>query len=304
MIYDIIVVGAGPAGITAGIYAKRANLNVAVIEKSAPGGQMIQTGEIENYTGFQKMAGADLALEMFNHGLSLGVEFIFDNVLTIKDGHIKEVVLSNQTLKTKVVIIATGAEPRRLGLKNEDMLASRGISWCAICDGPIYKNKDVVVIGGGNSAVEEGSYLASLAKSVTIVQNLAHFTADKKAVEILEKHDNVTIHFSSVVTAFLINEDNTLKGVKIRKEDKEELIILADGVFEYVGLKPTTEGFEDLGILNNFQYVTTNDKMETNKPGIYAIGDVRDKQIRQVVTATSDGAIAVQNALKYLETWG
>ena len=301
--YDIIIVGAGPAGITAGIYAKRANLKVAVIEKSAPGGQMIQTGEIENYTGFQKMAGADLALEMFNHGLSLGVEYIFDTVVDIKDGHIKEVVLSNATLKTKVVIIATGAEPRRLGVPNEDLLASRGISWCAICDGPIYKNKDVIVIGGGNSAVEEGAYLATLANSVVVVQNLAHFTADKKAVDILEKHSNVTTHFNSVVTEFLINDDQTLKGVKIKTNDEDEHIILGDGVFEYVGLKPTTEGFESLGILNEYKYIPTNEKMETNKSGIYAVGDVRDKQIRQVVTATSDGAIAVQNALKYLETW-
>lgn len=301
--YDIIVIGAGPAGITAGIYAKRANLKVAVIEKSAPGGQMVQTGEIENYTGFQKMAGADLALEMFNHGLSLGVEYIFDTVIGINDGHEKEVLLSNNTLKTKVVIIATGAEPRRLGLPNEDRLASRGISWCAICDGPIYKGKDVVVIGGGNSAVEEGSYLATLANRVEIIQNLAHFTADKKAVEILEKHNNVKAHFNSVVTEFLMNDDGTLKGVKVLTNNKEEKTILADGVFEYVGLKPTTEGFEHLGILGANQCIVTNEKMETNKPGIYAVGDVRDKQIRQVVTATSDGAIAVQNALKYIETW-
>ena len=240
---------------------------------------------------------------MFNHGLSLGVEYIFDTVVSINDGHVKEVILSNQTLKTKVVIIATGAEPRRLGLPNEDRLASRGISWCAICDGPIYKGKDVIVIGGGNSAVEEGSYLATLANSVVVVQNLAHFTADKKAIEVLEKHQNVKTHFNSIVTEFLVNEDGSLKGVKIRTNNEEEQTILADGVFEYVGLKPTTEGFEHLGILGENKCIITNEKMETNKPGIYAVGDVRDKQIRQVVTATSDGAIAVQNALKYIETW-
>ncbi|NMA05318.1 MAG: FAD-dependent oxidoreductase [Acholeplasmataceae bacterium] len=301
--YDVVVIGAGPAGITAGIYAKRANLNVVIIEKNAPGGQMINTGEIENYPGYAKIGGADLSMEMFNHSLSLNLEYIFGEVKEIKDGHIKEVILNNQVLKTKSIIIATGAVPRRLGIENEDMLAGRGISWCAICDGPFYKGKDVIIVGGGNSAVEEGTYLSTLANSVIFVQNLAEFTADKKAVEILLKRDNVKVFYNSVVKRFLVNEDSTFKGAEILINDKEVKTLLADGAFIFIGLEPATKLFEDLGILDKYKYIITNELMETNKEGIYAIGDVRKKQIRQIVTATNDGAIAVQNLLNYLKKW-
>ncbi len=301
--YDVIIIGAGPAGITAGIYAKRAGLNVVIIEKNAPGGQMINTGEIENYPGYAKVGGADLSMEMFNHSLSLGLEYMFGEVTHVKDGHIKEVTLNNQVLKTKVIIIATGAVPRRLKIENEAKLAGRGISWCAICDGPFYKGKDVIIVGGGNSAVEEGTYLSTLAKSVTFVQNLSEFTADKKAVEALLKRDNVKVYYSSIAQKFLVNEDDTFKGVEILVNDKETKTLLGDGAFIFIGLKPATEIFEGLGILDKDKYIVTNDLMETNKEGIYAIGDVRVKQIRQIVTATSDGAIAVQNALNYLKKW-
>ena len=301
--YDVVVIGAGPAGITAGIYAKRANLNVVIIEKNAPGGQMINTGEIENYPGYAKIGGADLSMEMFNHSLSLNLEYIFGEVKEIKDGYIKEVILNNQVLKTKSIIIATGAVPRRLGIENEDMLAGRGISWCAICDGPFYKGKDVIIVGGGNSAVEEGTYLSTLANSVIFVQNLAEFTADKKAVEILLKRDNVKVFYNSVVKRFLVNEDSTFKGAEILINDKEVKTLLADGAFIFIGLEPATKLFEDLGILDKYKYIITNELMETNKEGIYAIGDVRKKQIRQIVTATNDGAIAVQNLLNYLKKW-
>ncbi len=301
--YDVVIIGAGPAGITAGIYAKRANLNVVIIEKNAPGGQMINTGEIENYPGYTKVGGADLSMEMFNHSLSLGLEYMFGEVTNIKDGHIKEVTLNNQVLKTKAIIIATGAVPRRLGIENEDKLAGRGISWCAICDGPFYKGKDVIIVGGGNSAVEEGTYLSTIAKSVTFVQNLSEFTADKKAIEALLKRDNVKAYYSSVAKRFLINEDSTFKGAEILINDKETKTLLSDGAFIFIGLQPATEIFVSLGILNEYKYIITNDLMETNKEGIYAIGDVRAKQIRQIVTATSDGAIAVQNVLNYLKKW-
>ncbi len=301
--YDLIIIGAGPAGITAGIYAKRANLKCMVIEKGAPGGQMINTLEVENYTGFNKIGGADLALEMFNHGLALGVEYVFDEVIEVISQKANKVVTANNTYETKAIIIATGATPRKLGLKNEDALISRGISFCAICDGPIYKNKDVVVVGGGNSAVEEASYLASLAKSVTVVQNLKNFTADKKAIDILLSKENVNVYYESLITEFVINDENQLIGVKINRQNKSELTIKTDGVFEYIGLKPETKIFKNLNILNEYGYVLTNPKMETSIKGIYAVGDVRDKEIRQILTAANDGVIAVQNILKYLETW-
>ena len=175
-------------------------------------------------------------MEMFNHSLSLNLEYIFGEVKEIKDGHIKEVILNNQVLKTKSIIIATGAVPRRLGIENEDMLAGRGISWCAICDGPFYKGKDVIIVGGGNSAVEEGTYLSTLANSVIFVQNLAEFTADKKAVEILLKRDNVKVFYNSVVKRFLVNEDSTFKGAEILINDKEVKTLLADGAFIFIGL--------------------------------------------------------------------
>lgn len=301
MIYDLLIIGAGPAGITAGIYAKRANLKVAVIENDTPGGQMVNTAEIENYPGFKKIGGAELSLEMFNHGMALDLEFIFDDVIEVKDGKLKEIITKNNTYQTKAVIIATGATPRRLGLEHEDMLASRGISWCAICDGPLYKGKDVVVVGGGNSAVEEASYLATISNQVTLVQNLEKLTADQKAIDILLNKKNVKVYYGSLVKEFLIDDENNLIGVRIEDNNKKSTEIKADGVFEYIGLKPSTEALTNLNITNKYGYIDTDEHMQTKTKGIYAAGDVRNKNIRQISTAVNDGAIAAQSVLKYLE---
>lgn len=304
MLYDVLIIGAGPAGMTAGIYAKRANLKVAMIEKYVPGGQIVDTAEIENYTGYQKLTGYELATNMLNHTESIGVELLYDEVIEVKDlGKTKQVITNNETYETKVVIIATGAVPRRLGVENEDQLANKGISWCAICDGPMYKGKELIVVGGGNSGVEEAAYLATLATKITLIQDMPHLTADKKAQEILFEKDNVEFRYSAKVNKFLMTEDGNMKGVEITNKDGEKEEIHADGVFEYVGLIPVTDMVKDLGITNKFGNVITNEKMETKIPGIYSAGDVNQKEIRQVVTATSDGAIAVQSALKYLETW-
>ncbi|MFP4187148.1 MAG: NAD(P)/FAD-dependent oxidoreductase [Acholeplasmataceae bacterium] len=301
--YDLLIIGSGPAGMTAGIYAKRANLKVAIFEKEAPGGQLVNYKEIENYTGYKKLDGFQLALNMFNHVQDIGVEVIFDEVLNVElDGNVKRVITKNDTYETKAVIVATGNVPRRLGVEGEEELASNGISWCAICDGPIYKDRKVVVVGGGNSAVEEASYLATLASHVTIVQNLDYLTADHKAQVILRKADNVDYHFGSLVKKFL-KDENGLKGVVITNKEGKEIEIEADGVFEYVGMNPVTDMVKDLGITTEYGYITANERMETEVPGIYAAGDVIDKQIRQVVTAAADGAIAAQNVLRYLETW-
>ncbi|MFA7377040.1 MAG: FAD-dependent oxidoreductase [Acholeplasmataceae bacterium] len=302
--YDLIIIGAGPAGMTAAIYAKRANLNVVLIEKGAPGGQMVNTWEIENYTGLKKQSGADISMAMFDHVMSLGVQYEYGNVLKVEqEGNVKKVITEDKTYETKAIIVASGMLPRRLGLEHEDMLASNGVSWCAICDGPIYKGEDVVVVGGGNSAVEEASYLATLCKHVTVVQNLKELTADKKAQDILRKQKNVTIHLESVVTEFIIDEKDKLKAVKIKSDQGDEKVIETKAVFEYIGAIPVTDFLKETGVLNAYGFIDTNEKMETKVEGIYAAGDVRTKQIRQVVTATSDGAIAVQNCLKYLETW-
>lgn len=300
--YDVLIIGAGPAGMTASIYAKRANLKVAMFEKNVPGGQIVNTAEIENYTGYKKLAGFELAMHMLEHTQDLGVELIFDEVLEVIDaGKVKKIVTPNQTYETKTVLITTGTVPRRLGVEGEDELASNGISWCAICDGPIYKSRKVVVIGGGNSAVEEASYLATLATHVTVVQNLDFLTADQKAQDILKKAKNVDYRFGASIKRF-VRDENGLTGVLIENKNKQEELIAADGVFEYVGLIPVTDMLKGLDVTNEHGYVVANEKMQTKIPGIFSAGDVNVKQIRQVVTATADGAIAVQNILKYLET--
>ncbi|MDY0294925.1 MAG: FAD-dependent oxidoreductase [Acholeplasmataceae bacterium] len=303
MLYDVLIIGTGPAGITAGIYAKRANLKVAMFEKDTPGGQLSKYNEIENYTGAKKVAGYELATMMIDHAYDLDIEVIYDEVTKVEiDGNIKKVVTPSAVYETKAVIVASGNVPRRLGVENEDALAMNGISWCAICDGPLYKGRKLVVIGGGNSAVEEASYLATLATHVTVVQNLDDLTADPKAQDILRSMPNVDFRYSSVVTKFEM-ENNTLTGVTIKNTKGETETISAEGVFEYVGLIPVTTFVKDLGITNDWGYVVANEKMETKVPGVYAAGDVTVKQIRQVITAASDGAIAAQNALKYIESW-
>lgn len=301
--YDVLIIGSGPAGITAGIYAKRANLKVAMFEKDTPGGQLSKYNEIENYTGAKKVAGYELATMMIDHAYEIGVEVLYEEVTKVElDGKVKKVITPNTTYEAKAVIIATGNVPRRLGVENEDALAMNGISWCAICDGPLYKDRKVVVIGGGNSAVEEAAYLATLASHVTVVQNLAELTADPKAQDILLKQKNVDIFYSSLVDKFEM-DDKGLSGVVIKDDKGNKQTVKADGVFEYVGLIPVTDMVKDLGVTNKYGYVEVNEKMETKVEGIFGAGDVNVKQIRQVVTATADGAIAVQNCLKYLETW-
>jgi len=240
---------------------------------------------------------------MIDHAYQLDIEVIYDEVTKVEiDGQIKKVVTPSATYETKAVIIASGNVPRRLGVENEDALAMNGISWCAICDGPLYKGRKLVVVGGGNSAVEEAAYLATLATHVTVVQNLDDLTADPKAQDILRSMPNVDFRYGSVVSKFEM-ENNTLTGVTIQNKNGEKETISAEGVFEYVGLIPVTTFVKDLGITNDWGYVIANEKMETKVPGIYAAGDVTVKQIRQVITAASDGAIAAQNALKYIESW-
>jgi thioredoxin reductase (NADPH) len=301
--YDLVIIGAGPAGLTAAIYAQRANLKTIMIEKSAPGGQIVNTGEIENYTGFTKLSGGDLALNMFNHAMALGVEYGYGDVRSVqKVDNVFKIVTDQETYESKACIVASGMIQRKLGLEHEERLSANGISWCAICDGPIYKGEDVVVIGGGNSAVEESSYLATLVNHLTIVQNLPHFTADKKSIDHLNKQPNVTAYFNSLVTQFIVENDK-LTGVEITNSKTEEkTIVPCKGVFEYIGWNPNTYMLKGLNITNAWGYIEANEKMETAIPGLFAAGDVRVKQIRQVVTATADGAIAVQNVLRYLES--
>ena len=299
--YDVAIIGAGPAGMTAAIYAARANLQVLLLDKLAPGGQIVNTFEIQNYTGMGTINGAELAIKMFEHTQELGVAFDYGTVTAIQsEGNIKKLICEEgQTFKAKAVIIATGTKPRMLGVPGELNFAGTSISWCAICDGAHYRDKKVIVIGGGNSAVEEAIYLAGMAEEVTIV-TLFNLTADPLACDKLRAMPNVKIYEYYDILEF-IGEDK-FEGLKAKStKTEEEITVLADGAFEYIGLKPTAEAFKDLGILNEHGYIEADAFMATKVPGIYAAGDIISKHLRQVITACSDGAIAAQSVAKYVE---
>ena len=301
--YDVIIVGGGPAGLTASIYAVRANMKTLVLDMLAPGGQIINTNEIANYTGFGTINGAELAIKMFEHSQEVGAEFDYRTVTAIIDeGNVKKVVcLEDDTVyEASAVIIATGTRPRRLHIPGEDAHAGAGISWCAICDGAQYRGRDVVVIGGGNSAVEESIYLAGIVNRLTIV-TMFDLTADPIACDKLRAMPNVTIYPYQDVLEFLGTDK--LEGVRFKstKEDATEHTVSCDGVFEYIGLEPTASFSADLGILDRTGCIVTDAAMTTSRPGIFAAGDIIVKGLRQVATACGDGAIAANSASKYVE---
>ena len=302
--YDLVVIGAGPAGLTAAIYGVRANLSVLLLDQLAPGGQIINTNEIENYPGVGKVNGAQLAFQMFEHATELGVEFDYKTVknLEVKDDikliHTEE---SEEAIEALTVIVATGTRPRTLNVPGEEDYTGSAISWCAICDGAKYRDKNVVVIGGGNSAVDEGTYLATITKSLTIITDF-DLTADPVSCDYLRSLPNVTVHPYKTVTEF-VGEDGKLTGVKFT--DKEtgdnEQLVECDGVFEYIGAVPSTDSIKDLGITESHGFIEANERMETAIPGVFGAGDCISKHLRQVVTATADGAIAAQQAGSYLK---
>ena len=299
--YDLVVIGAGPAGMTASIYAGRANLTVLLLDKLAPGGQVINTLEVQNYPGTGIINGAELAMQMFEQTQELGVAFDYATVTQILDeGGTKTLVCEEGPVyKAKAVIIATGTKPRRLGVSGEDRFAGDSISWCAICDGAQYRCRRVVVIGGGNSAVEESLYLAGIADHLTIL-TLFDLTADPKACEKLRALPNVTIHECHEILEFVGAE--RLEAVKARcTKSAKEVIVEADGVFEYIGLEPLAEPFRNLGILDEHGYIVVDSWMQTSAPGIFGAGDINTKNLRQIVTACNDGALAAQSAARYIE---
>lgn len=304
MHYDIVIAGAGPAGMTAAIYAKRANLNVLMLDRLAPGGQIINTSEIQNYTGAGTINGAELAFKMFEHTLELGIEMEYATVTGIQDESGQKRILCLEDgceFTAEAVIIATGTKPRALHVPGEDRYAGSGISWCAICDGPTCRNKDVVVIGGGNSAVEEALYLSEIVKSLTII-TLFDLTADPIVCDKLRLLDHVSIYTFEKILEFYGGKK--IKGVRFQSTltpDAEVISLDCDGAFEYIGQIPVTKVFQDLGILDDFGYVITDDKMNTSQAGIFGAGDCIVKHLRQVITACSDGAIAAQEAAKYIK---
>ena len=292
---DLIIVGAGPAGLSACLYASRAGLDVLVLDMAAPGGKLNVTAQIENYPGVKPSPGPEIAYQMYESALSFGAKMDYQEVVEIKDcGDFKEVVTAKQTYQTKYVLIATGTKERQMHLPKENELVGRGISYCAVCDGPFFKGEDVAVIGGGNSALEEAMYLSSICQHVHLIVRRDVFRADKIIQDRLKEHENIIVHFKK--KPFEILEDNQkVKGlVLIDSETGEKEDLQVSGIFPFIGLDPMSQCVEKLGLINTQGYIDANENMETKVPGIFVAGDVRNKNLRQVVTATNDGAIAGQ----------
>lgn len=302
-VYDVIIAGAGPAGMTAAVYASRANLDTLMIERGIPGGQMANTEDVENFPGFTHILGPELSDKMFEHAKLFGADYAYGDIKEIRDdGDVKIVNAGNKQYQARTVIIATGAQYKKLGVAGEEELGGRGVSYCAVCDGAFFKEKELVVVGGGDAAVEEGVYLTRFASKVTIVHRRDRLRAQK----ILQKRafDNEKIEFIWDHTVKEIRDKDGKVGgamlVNAKTGDEQEFN--ADGVFIYIGMLPLNEAVLHLGITNENGYIETNENMETSVPGIFAAGDIREKELRQIVTATGDGSIAAQSAQAYIET--
>ncbi|MGM8366059.1 thioredoxin-disulfide reductase [Virgibacillus sp. W0181] len=301
-IYDVIIAGAGPAGMTAAVYASRANLDTLMIERGVPGGQVADTEDVENFPGFEHILGADLSNKMFEHAKKFGAEYAYGNIDGVEDhGDYKIIKAGNKVYKTKALIITTGAQYKKLGIDGESELTGRGVSYCAVCDGAFFKDKELVVIGGGDSAVEEGIYLTRFASKVTIVHRRDELRAQKIIQE--RAFNNKKIEFIWDTVAEKINgPDGKVSSVTLRNVKTDETYDHSiDGVFVYIGLVPLSEPFKSLGIVDEEGYIPSNENMETSIPGIFAAGDIREKELRQIVTATGDGSIAAETAQKYIE---
>lgn len=301
-IYDVVIIGAGPAGMTAAVYTSRANLATLMIERGIPGGQMANTEEVENYPGFDTILGPELSTKMFDHAKKFGAEYAYGDVTEIIDGEeFKTIKSGTKEYKTRAIIITTGAEYKKMGVPGEKELGGRGVSYCAVCDGAFFKQKNLVVVGGGDSAVEEGVYLTRFADKVTIVHRRDKLRAQKILQDRAFANDKIDFIWNATVKE--INEANGKVGsVTLQSTvDGTESEFTTDGVFVYIGMLPLTKPFESLGILNDAGYILANDNMETTIPGIFAAGDVREKSLRQIVTATGDGSIAAQAVQHYVE---
>ncbi|EGC26004.1 thioredoxin-disulfide reductase [Streptococcus sanguinis] len=299
--YDTIIIGAGPAGMTAALYAARSNLKVALLERGIPGGQMNNTADIENYPGYANISGPELAEKMFEPLENLGVEHLFGLVEKIEDrGDFKEIITEDERFEAKTVIIASGANHRHLGVPGEEDYNSRGVSYCAVCDGAFFRDEDLLVVGGGDSAVEEAIFLTRFAKSVTIVHRRDELRAQKVLQDRAFANEKIRFVWDSVVESIHGDERKvtgvTFKNVKTGEISQAEF----GGIFIYVGLDPVSEFAADLGITDEAGWILTDHQMKTSVAGIYAVGDVRQKDLRQITTAVGDGAIASQEAYKYL----
>ena len=301
MMYDTMIIGAGPAGMTAALYAARTNLKVALLERGIYGGQMNNTAEIENYPGYARISGPELAEKMFEPLENLGVEHLFGQVEKIEDhGDYKKIITEDEAFETKTVILASGANHRHLGVPGEEEYNSRGVSYCAVCDGAFFRDEDLLVVGGGDSAVEEAIFLTRFAKSVTIVHRRDQLRAQKLLQERAFANEKISFIWDSVVKEIKGDDRRVtsvvFENVKTGQSSESDF----GGVFVYVGLDPVSDFAKDLGICDEAGWIVTDQQMKTAIDGIYAIGDVRQKDLRQITTAVGDGAVAGQEVYKYI----
>ena len=302
MIYDVVIIGAGPGGMTAALYAARSNLSVLLLEKGLPGGQMNNTAEIENYPGFESILGPDLSMKMLAGTEKFDVALKYDTVEKIEEQDaLKKVVGSNETYLSRTVIIATGAVHRTLNVEGEEKYSGMGVSYCAVCDGAFFRNKELLVVGGGDSAVEEAIYLTQFASKVTIVHRRDALRAQKIIQERAFNNEKIFFEWDAVIDEIKGDAMKVTSAILKNPKTEETKEVSADGVFIYVGLDPITEPFLDLGIVNDQGWIETDNQMRTAVSGIFAIGDVREKELRQITTAVGDGSIAGQEAYKYIE---
>lgn len=302
--FAVTVIGAGPGGMTAAIYTARANLKTLMLDRGIYGGQMNNTAEIENYPGYVSIQGPELSEKMYAATEKLGVEYAFGNVeqiVTQADKTFK-IMTDMDEYTTDSVIIATGSQYKKLGVPGEDTYSGRGISYCAVCDGAFFKEKNVVVVGGGDSAIEEANYLAGIVDHVTVIHRRGELRAQKILQDRAFANKKIDFMWNTEVEA-VVGDDQKVTGVKlINNQSQERSIFDAAGVFIYVGLLPVTEPFANLDITDDANWVVTNERMETKQAGIFALGDVRAKELRQIATAVGDAAIAGQNAYSYVES--
>ncbi|MFD1416903.1 thioredoxin-disulfide reductase [Oceanobacillus jeddahense] len=302
-IYDVIIAGAGPAGMTAAVYASRANLDTLMLERGIPGGQMANTEDVENYPGFDHILGPDLSNKMFDHAKKFGAEYAYGDIKSIEDhGSYKTIHAGKKEYHTKTLIIATGAQYKKLGIPGEEELGGRGVSYCAVCDGAFFKNKELVVVGGGDSAVEEGVYLTRFASKVTIVHRRDELRAQRILQDRAFNNDKIEFIWDTIPEK-VNGTDGKVSSITLKNVKTDEVYDFPiSGMFVYIGMLPLNDPFTDLGITDEEGYIPTSENMETKIPGIFAAGDIRAKDLRQIVTATGDGSIAAETAIKYVET--
>lgn len=299
--YDTIIIGSGPAGMTAALYVARSNLKVALLERGIYGGQMQNTADIENYPGYANISGPELAEKMYEPLEKFGVEHVFGQVVRVESaGLVKKVITEDNTFEAKTIILAMGAQHRLLGVPGEAEYNSRGVSYCAVCDGAFFRDQDLLVVGGGDSAVEEAIFLTRFAKTVTIVHRRDELRAQKVIQDRAFANEKINFIWDSVVEE-IKGDERKVQSVVIKNVKSGEVEEKAfGGVFIYVGLDPMSEAVADLGVTDEQGWVVTNELMETSQAGIFAVGDLRQKHLRQVTTAVGDGAIAGQGVYQYL----